>query len=99
MEYRPDYPNAHCSLGLAYQGLGQWDKAILSFEEELKYHPDQVYAFIYLGDIYSEMGDYPKALEQFQRALSYPNLPPTERIQEKISFIEEALKQRQKEKK
>jgi tetratricopeptide (TPR) repeat protein len=88
LESKPDYENAHNSLGLAYQGLKQWDNAIQEFFEELRYHPDHVYVHVYLGDIYMKMRKYSKALFHYKKALKYPNLSDAEKIRKTVSAIE-----------
>jgi tetratricopeptide (TPR) repeat protein len=94
---KPDYENGHISLGLAYSGLKQQDKAIQSFEEEGRVHPENVYPDVYLGDVYAQMKVYPQALLHYQKALQHPDLADTEVIRKAISSIEAAQKQGREE--
>jgi hypothetical protein len=46
---KPDYENGHNSVRLIYKKSRQWDKAIRSFQEELRRHPENVYTHLCRG--------------------------------------------------
>jgi tetratricopeptide (TPR) repeat protein len=88
LKLKQDYANAHHHLGLAYKKSGQPEKAIQSFQEELRAHPENSYAHLYLGEVYLEAKNYPKALAHFEKALKDSNLPDAERIRKVLSSLE-----------
>ena len=52
---KPDYPEAHNNLGIAFQRLGQLDAAVKSFEEALTIKPDYDKAHNNLGNAFKEL--------------------------------------------
>jgi tetratricopeptide (TPR) repeat protein len=81
-------------MGLAYKGLKKWEKAIESFQEELRYYPDNVYAHLYLGESYEATKNYPAALTHYKKALSDPHIPGVGRIRKVVLTLEAAQRQK-----
>jgi tetratricopeptide (TPR) repeat protein len=96
LELRPDYKHARNSLGLAYQGLKQWDRAIEAFRDELRHHPENFHSHVYLGFLYKEMKDDSQALIHFREALTCRDLTSGDEVREAIAVIEAAQKKREK---
>jgi tetratricopeptide (TPR) repeat protein len=84
-------------MGLAYEGLKKWEKAIESFQEELRYHPDNVYAHLYLGESYEVIKNYPAALAHYEKALSHPHLPDSEKIRKVVLTLKTAQRQKKEQ--
>ena len=72
--------------------LGRREKAIQSFQEELRFHPENSYADECLGDVYVGLKDYSAALFHYKRALSHSGSSNVEKIRKTISSIEMAQK-------
>lgn len=63
----PQNPNAHDSLGMAYQQAGQYGAAITEFSEALKRDPEFEPSIVHLGDSYYQQGQYQDALREYRR--------------------------------
>jgi TolB-like protein/Flp pilus assembly protein TadD len=79
VEEFPDDPRFHSSLGIAYAGLGQKEKAIkegLIAIELLPISEDAFYGILYVMDlsiIYTMVGEYELALDQIEYLLKVPS--------------------------
>ena len=82
-----DTATSYSSIGLVYNALGNFPKALEYYFKALKIqekklgtdHPDTATTYNNIGLVYREQGDYPKALEYYLKALE---------IQEKVFGIE-----------
>lgn len=70
MELKPDNPNIHYNLGLAYEDLEQYENAIQAFQESNRIKPDDYDTYNSLGRVYNLMEKYQEALESFRNRLS-----------------------------
>jgi tetratricopeptide (TPR) repeat protein len=72
---------SHNGLGLAYGGLGMFDRALSEFDLSLRQSPGNAWVYFNRGVTYDRMGQYGKALTEFQQALKNedPSLPPLKR--------------------
>jgi tetratricopeptide (TPR) repeat protein len=66
------------NMGVAYQGLGEYSKAIKFYEKDLSIilklypngnHPDIAASYNNLGSTYNLLGEYSKAIEFFEKSL------------------------------
>jgi tetratricopeptide (TPR) repeat protein len=73
-ELKPDWPEAHNNLGVAWKKKGDLEKAAASFKQALALKPDYGEAWSNLGWIHAEEKNWPEARADFERALkSNPN--------------------------
>ena len=67
---KPDYVEAHYSLGITLQDLGQLDAAVKSYEEVLAIKPDFAEMHNNLGVVFQELGELDAAVKSFEEALA-----------------------------
>lgn len=67
---QPDLGPAHFELGNAYLGLGEFEKAIQSFQDATNINPDAA-GYTNLGNAYAQSGNLAAAVESFQKALEF----------------------------
>lgn len=99
---RPNEPEIHYLLGVAYDQRGLPDKAVEHFQRAIELKPDYSEAYNSLGAHYAEHDNLSKAEEAFKKAVANPaygtpfyafyNLG---RVYEKKGMPQEALKQYQ----
>jgi tetratricopeptide (TPR) repeat protein len=65
----PKHKNAWNRLGGAYMRLGQTDKAIAAFQQQIKVNPYDDYVYNNLGSAYENQGKYDDAIQQFQKQI------------------------------
>jgi tetratricopeptide (TPR) repeat protein len=65
----PYLAEAYCGLGMAYQGLGDPQRALAEFDRAIEYDPRTVPAFIQRARIRSESGDLDGALADLGRVM------------------------------
>ena len=72
---------AHNGLGLAYGGLGMFDRALSEFDVSLRQAPGNAWVYFNRGITYERMGQYGKARTEFEQALrnTMPPLTPVKR--------------------
>lgn len=67
----PDYWNLYYARGMAYERIGEWEKAEYDLERALDYEPDHPYLLNYLGYAWADRGEnLVKALEMIKKAVS-----------------------------
>lgn len=68
---KEDYSEAHNYIGTIYMDMGQWEKAIASFDKALKnyLYATPEYALYNSGLAYYNLQNYDMALERFRQAL------------------------------
>lgn len=76
IQRKPDSPESHFFLALAYDKMGEFDSAIESFQECIRLKPDSAEAYCNLGFTFKDTGDLQSALESFSQAIHLrPNYP------------------------
>jgi hypothetical protein len=71
--------------GINLQKNGNYEKAILAFENAIRLNPENAYAYRYIGAAYLEMKDYDTAVEYFQRAY---DIMPTPALKKQIEELD-----------
>ncbi|CAF4530279.1 unnamed protein product [Rotaria sp. Silwood2] len=72
-----DQAHYHFQLGSVYISLGEYSKALSSYERSLEMdkkslppnHPDLASSYCNIGNVYTNMGEYSKALSSYERSL------------------------------
>jgi tetratricopeptide (TPR) repeat protein len=68
VQYAPQNPDSHYTLGLIYEKLGRFSEAENAMQDSLKVNPAYTDVYFSLGTLYADqMKDEPKALNAFQR--------------------------------
>lgn len=65
----PEYPEAHCGLGIAYEKVEQNEEAAKAFKEAIRLNPDLAEAHSGLGQAYLKLGRNEDALEAAKDAI------------------------------
>lgn len=65
---RPDVPDAHNNLGVAYKAVEDWENAAREFEAALRANPEYDQAFFNLGTLMEERGLFVDAEKCYARA-------------------------------
>ena len=74
IENDPQNPIPYNSIGIAFSGLGLYDKAERAFKKALKLSPKYTYANYNIGLLYLKLGKYEEAEEEFKKHLiNMPN--------------------------
>jgi tetratricopeptide (TPR) repeat protein len=60
---------AHCNLGIALAGQGQWDEAVQHFNQALQINPDDAKSMNNLGKVLTAQGKLDDAVQRFNQAL------------------------------
>jgi tetratricopeptide (TPR) repeat protein len=79
LKIKPDFAEAHCSLGIALSEIGRHGEAIASFNQALKLRPDLAEAHINLSRIKHYGSDDPQ-IEKMLERLSEPGITDHERV-------------------
>jgi TonB family protein len=66
---KPDDPEAHHGLGLAFQSLRQYDEAVASYNEAIRLKPDWAEPYSDLGVAYRSMKRFKEAVDSFREAI------------------------------
>ncbi len=67
---KPDFAEAHSSLGNAFQDLGQLEDAVASHHKALAIKPDFAGAHNNLGNVLQDLGKLDEAVASYQKALA-----------------------------
>jgi tetratricopeptide (TPR) repeat protein len=59
----------YCNRGIAYGGMGDFERAISDFESVMRIVPEHGLAYYYRGIIYGKTGDFDRAISDFDTAL------------------------------
>ncbi|MBI4490713.1 MAG: tetratricopeptide repeat protein [Deltaproteobacteria bacterium] len=71
VQLRPDFPEAHNNLGVAFKKKGDLEKAIGSFNRALELRGDYSEAWSNRGWVYAEQKKWSEARSDFERALEF----------------------------
>jgi tetratricopeptide (TPR) repeat protein len=69
IQLKPDFADAHYSLGLTLAAQGRWTEAIQELAQAVQLKPDYAVAHLNLGAALAHEGKTADALPQFQQAL------------------------------
>ena len=70
------YKGAWDDLGDAYMSLGDTDKAIAAFKQQIENNPYDAFAYNALGQAYQKLGRYQDAVEQYHKQIEVNPLDP-----------------------
>ncbi len=93
---KPNYATAFNNLGVAYYSIGDYDKAILSYNKAIELCSNYVKAHMNLASCYFKQGKYEEALRKYREAKKIDKYYVSERVnREKIKskFNEAELRQ------
>jgi tetratricopeptide (TPR) repeat protein len=66
---KPDYADAYCSRGFAYNDLGQYQSAIKDFNKAIRLQPDDAIVYCNRGKAYAKLGHNQLAIKDFNEAI------------------------------
>jgi tetratricopeptide (TPR) repeat protein len=95
-QYDPNNLAARINLGVAYKGLGQFDKAMAEYDAAIKADPQAALAYFAMGVLLQKHKDAPeKALEYYKKfvATSRDVVPADHPVFESIRECEQYLRQ------
>lgn len=75
LETFPNHYGAYINRGIAYDHLGDYEKAIQDYRHSIRINPNYYIAHINLASLYEKLGDKAKALKLYNEVLSI--IPPT----------------------
>ncbi len=87
----PYLAEAYCGRGMAYQGLGDAERALADFDRAIEYDPRQVNAFIQRARIRTEAGDLDGALSDLGRVMELQPSDPELYLNRGICFFKKGL--------
>lgn len=70
VELRPEVPEIHLRLGLAYQALSKWGSAAQAFEQTIALSPGNVAAHFHLAEVALTLGQFDAAVALFRQTIS-----------------------------
>ena len=103
LKLNPNYSAAHNNLGILFNQLKEYKKAIKCFERVIQIDPNDSVAYSNLGNIIINLGEHQKAISYFEKAIqinpnytdAYYNLGNTlneiGEYQKAISYFEKAI--------
>ena len=65
----PNDAAAQYNLGIAYDDLGQYQKAVASYKEAIRIKPDYAATHFILGRSYGESGQYQEAIASYKETI------------------------------
>jgi tetratricopeptide (TPR) repeat protein len=83
----PFLADAYTGLGMAYQGLGDPERALAEFDRAIEYDPRQALAFIQRARIRTETGDLEGALADLNRVMELQPSDPELYLNRGICFF------------
>lgn len=95
-------PELLLNLGVAYKGMGQLDKALVTYDEAQKLNPDMPELYLNRGIIIALKGDPEKAIELYKTFIARKggetSVPVDHAVHALIEDQEKAIKNREEEK-
>lgn len=71
----PNNYDAYVNRGIAYDSLGDFEKAIDNYKQSININPNYYLAYVNLASIYKKLGNKSEALELYKKTLA--KIPPT----------------------
>jgi len=95
VELDPNNADARLNLGIAFKGLGEFDKAMAEYDAALKANPDLTLVHFNMGVLFQRHKDAPeKALEHYRTFMTKAgNVPANHPVLEFIRDCEQYLRQ------
>ena len=62
IKIQPNFENAHYNIGLAFDKLYEFQKAIACYERAIQINPNYVAAYNNLANSFKELGEYKKTI-------------------------------------
>ncbi|MCC7201485.1 MAG: tetratricopeptide repeat protein [Nitrospirae bacterium] len=91
----PEDAEARYASGIAYQRLGQFNKAVEAFQKVTDINPAHVNALMQQAGTYDLIGNYEKAMEVFRKVISLnPDSPQAKEAGERISEDQKKIETR-----
>ena len=69
IKLQPDYAEAYNNRGIAYDNLGQHQRAIENYNEAIRLQPDDASAYYNRGNTCYKLGQYQRSIEDFNTAI------------------------------
>ena len=70
IKIQPDFTSAYCDRGMAYDDMGQYQRAINDYNEAIRLQPDLAAAYSNRGVAYGKLGQQQRAIEDYNAAIS-----------------------------
>ena len=68
IKIQPNFENAHYNIGVAFDKLHEFQKAIACYEKAIQINPNYVAAYNNLGIIFNELKEFEKAKACYDKA-------------------------------
>jgi len=65
LEFFPGYSPAYDNLGLSYEALKEWDRAVEAYQRSIEIDPESPVPHLRLGSLYLQLNRHEEAAEEF----------------------------------
>ena len=69
IKYQPSFSRAFHNLGITYEAINEWGKAIDAYKESIRYAPKDPRSHFYLGKLYLKLQKPSLAIEKFEETI------------------------------
>ena len=66
---QPSFSRAFHNLGITYEAMNEWEKAVDAYKESIRYAPKDPRSHFYLGKLYLKRKKSSLAIEQFEETI------------------------------
>jgi tetratricopeptide (TPR) repeat protein len=66
---QPSFSRAYHNLGITYEAMNEWDKALEVYKESIRHGPDDPRSYFRLGKLYLRLNNRPQAIENLEEAI------------------------------
>ncbi|MEM6613473.1 MAG: tetratricopeptide repeat protein, partial [Cyanobacteria bacterium P01_C01_bin.72] len=88
IKIQPDYTDAYINRGLIYATLGEYEKAIVDYDQAIQLQPDYANAYYNRGNTYKKLEDKQAAIRDYQKAAElYQSQGKTDYYQNAINQV------------
>ncbi|MBA7671143.1 hypothetical protein ES703_79294 [subsurface metagenome] len=88
VQANPSFSRAFHNLGIAYEALGEWNKALEAYEESIRHAPDDPRSYFRLGKLYLRLNKLSLAVENLEETIRLDKrgtvAPEAKRLLERI---------------